>query len=284
MTNIKIGEKSDWKPVQTGVILSTTSVLTLSESLLNNELQFLLTGRLTQDCIENLFSVVRSKNSIPSPREFKYALKSITAAQYLKSTNTSNYDADDRTYLADLLPTAVRPPDPEEELTELEDLPALTQLDNLTDDEEASLYYLAGYCVQSLAKLKQICGKCMEWAKDTTEYPYSILVLLKNYKEGALFQCNETIFSAVKKWELTLRQLESQLKTPNVKELFLAHCRKVKIVKPNLQCHSIMDKLMSKYVTVRIHFMCRKLNSTASETAVPMGSRSSAMRALADRC
>lgn len=55
---MKIG-KGDWKPCQTGVILTTTSVLSLAEELLDAGHTYLLTGRLTQDCLENLFSVVR---------------------------------------------------------------------------------------------------------------------------------------------------------------------------------------------------------------------------------
>jgi hypothetical protein len=97
--DVQFGEKPTWKPVQTGLILSTSSVLELCNNLLDSTLDFLLTSRLTQDCLENLFSVVRSKNPIPTPREFKYALKIICAAQYLKEVKSGNYHLDDREYL-----------------------------------------------------------------------------------------------------------------------------------------------------------------------------------------
>ena len=54
-----IGGKPDWKPVQTGVILSSASILGLAEDLLQPT-NFLLTSRFTQDCLENLFSCVRA--------------------------------------------------------------------------------------------------------------------------------------------------------------------------------------------------------------------------------
>ena len=75
LTSVQIGKKAEWKPIQTGVIVSTTSVLEIQEDLLDNGHKFLLTSRLTQDCLENLFSSVCLKNPVPSPLEFKYALK-----------------------------------------------------------------------------------------------------------------------------------------------------------------------------------------------------------------
>lgn len=62
---IKIGPKEIFKPVQRGFILSTTSIINFVEYLLNERnFQFVLIGRLTQDCMENLFSVIRHKNVI----------------------------------------------------------------------------------------------------------------------------------------------------------------------------------------------------------------------------
>lgn len=58
-TNLHVGNKGDFKPVQKGVIISTKSILELADYLFRErKFQFLLTGRLTQDCIENLFSVL----------------------------------------------------------------------------------------------------------------------------------------------------------------------------------------------------------------------------------
>ena len=65
-----IGERGDWKPVQSGVLTATTKVLGIQEEFLNDRYQFLLTSRLPQDCLENLFSVVRLKNPVPSPLAF----------------------------------------------------------------------------------------------------------------------------------------------------------------------------------------------------------------------
>jgi len=59
---MEIGTPSAWKPIQTAVLMSTTSLLQLSKYLLNEiGFQFVLSARFTQDCIENLFSVIRMK-------------------------------------------------------------------------------------------------------------------------------------------------------------------------------------------------------------------------------
>ena len=53
---IKIGEKGHWKPIQTGIALSTTSIIEIAERLLKVEgFEFFLTSRLSQDKLENLF-------------------------------------------------------------------------------------------------------------------------------------------------------------------------------------------------------------------------------------
>lgn len=102
---ISIGD-GRWKPVQTAVILSTESVIKLSDEVLAHGTQFLMTSRLTQDCLENLFSTVRLKTATPSPVEFRNSLKIILVAQFLKTPTTSSYDVDESTYLINYLESA----------------------------------------------------------------------------------------------------------------------------------------------------------------------------------
>lgn len=100
--NIKIGK--NWKPCQTGVVIATQSVLDLQAFYLNEKkFKFLLTGRLTQDCLENLFSSIRSIQPIPTALQFKTNLKLICMAQFMKTVSKSNYDEDDREFLGSFL-------------------------------------------------------------------------------------------------------------------------------------------------------------------------------------
>ena len=59
------------------------------------DFKFLLTSRLTQDCVENLFSVIRQKNAIPNALQFKHNLKLISVSMYMRSIESGNYDFDD---------------------------------------------------------------------------------------------------------------------------------------------------------------------------------------------
>jgi len=87
--SIKIGKS--WKPCQTGVVIATQTILDLQDLYLNKkEYKFLLTGRLTQDCLENLFSTLRAVQPILTALQFKDNLKLICMAQYMKTVSKSN--------------------------------------------------------------------------------------------------------------------------------------------------------------------------------------------------
>lgn len=92
-----------FKPVQRGVMLSTQSILDLTEYLLSERnFKYVLTSRFTQDCVENLFSQIRSKNVIPDALQFMRDIKVISIAMYMREIKTGNYE-DDRMYLTGFL-------------------------------------------------------------------------------------------------------------------------------------------------------------------------------------
>lgn len=79
--------KTSWKPIQTGVILSTSSILHLQDTFLSQKKYEYLLSRFTQECLGNLFSVLRLKQVIPKPLQFKNNLKLVCVSQYLKCTS-----------------------------------------------------------------------------------------------------------------------------------------------------------------------------------------------------
>lgn len=94
-----VGLKGAWKPSQTGLLISTQSILDIQEDFFTNKnYVFILTARFTQDCLENLFSVVRAKQAVPNALQFKTHLKLISVSQYLKQVSASSYDYDDREF------------------------------------------------------------------------------------------------------------------------------------------------------------------------------------------
>lgn len=101
---MNMGSTSQWKPSQAGLLITTTAVLQLQDILLSSEgYTFFLTGRILQDCLENLFSVVRLKKPIPDALDMKYALKVVCISQFWRAPKTTSYAVDDSEYLVDLL-------------------------------------------------------------------------------------------------------------------------------------------------------------------------------------
>lgn len=86
MRRLHFTGRDTWKPIQTGVQLSTSSILDLIQVLaVNGDYKFLLPGRLTQDCVENLFSCIRGcGDSHPSCVRFRYNLRLVSLSQYMR--------------------------------------------------------------------------------------------------------------------------------------------------------------------------------------------------------
>lgn len=67
----------------------------LKDKLVKEEkFYFTLMSRFTQDGLENLFSIVRYKNPIPTLLEFKNALRVISLTQLLNAKTKKSYDTE----------------------------------------------------------------------------------------------------------------------------------------------------------------------------------------------
>lgn len=84
MLTLRVGNRKSLLPFQKGVILNNKSLPQLLLYLQQNfntstfKISFVLTNRLTQDCLENLFSYLRSMgatNDQPSALNFRYRLR-----------------------------------------------------------------------------------------------------------------------------------------------------------------------------------------------------------------
>ncbi|CAM4567879.1 unnamed protein product [Leuciscus chuanchicus] len=177
---MKIGHKGVWKPVQTGVIMATKSVLGIQEEMLERGHRFVLTSRFTQDCLENTFSCVRSKNPIPTPVEFHHALRIISVGQFLTTIRSGSYQEDDSSFLADFLDTVKQNVTPSVRVEQL--MVENRTAPDLTKTEKCILFHLAGYIVHKLTRFANICGKCKTATRHTDDNPAgdnSILVNLR---------------------------------------------------------------------------------------------------------
>jgi hypothetical protein len=192
--NLKIvndKNKIAWKPIQTGVIMSTSYVLRLQKKFLDDsKFNFLLTSRFTQDSLENLFSVIRLKQLQPTDLQFKNNLKIVSVAQYLKS----NYEYDDRKSLLNMLELLTEAPKIHKIILPCSwDKTSNLQL-NLA--EQNCLYNIAGYIVSRVMKYEKVCDECVAsvGSKESNNLSYAKLVSLREYKKNCLFYVSDNTF------------------------------------------------------------------------------------------
>jgi hypothetical protein len=165
--NMAIGYKKLWKPSQTGVLISTQSMLNVQANLLENKsYKFILTSRFSQNSLENLFSSLRAKQIVPNAVQVKNNLKLICVSQYIKNTSTSSYEEDDRQFLAGFLDIIT---DYKVEYDQVQ-LPAEVRevTVNLRFSELHSLYNIAGYLLRSIKNTTKTCSQCVNSAGSTT--------------------------------------------------------------------------------------------------------------------
>lgn len=90
-SEIIIGSGAQFKSVQREVIISTKSIIEWSMYLIDEKgYQYVLAGRLTSDCVENIFSSIRAKQPSPNALQFKHNLKIIAISKYLNPLGNSN--------------------------------------------------------------------------------------------------------------------------------------------------------------------------------------------------
>ncbi len=284
--NSKMGP---WKPIQTAVILSTLSVLKLQEVVLNDGGdKFLLTSRLSQDCLENLFSSVRIKTPIPSALEFKRNLRIICVSQYLKVPENCNYDVDESIFLAEFLLPARK------QLRKLiahvdDGEPCMLLINNvcttfdteLKKSELNGLKYIAGYCVSEELGRCDVCDTFIriENTESANDQEFVIQMEFKSNKKSLKY-AKFPLLKLLKNAEGYFKTVESQLSHQiGLKERLvntMITCDKTVSLFPT--CHDIAKKLLSRFFTIRVNSLALKLTAqNIAQFGSSMSSKSAAM-------
>lgn len=269
--HIGIGDKSKgtntgklhFKPVQAGILITTKSVIELSDYLLTErEYQFVLTGRLTQDCVENLFSCIRAKHVVPNAIQFKYNLKLIVVSQFFKCLSNSNYNEDDRKMIGSFLDRKQKPNTQlhcESSLPLSEINVSQVTLDNIALN---ILYNIAGYIVSNIAKTAAVCNRCIRSAGSKTSLPnikYSTLVQLKCYAKNTLFYINQETFLLFVEMEQIIRAYLPTMQHVNIrlKSMFI---QKMTHITCNTlyNCHNLLFKIKCRFIVYRLKIAINK--------------------------
>lgn len=276
---MKIGEQGRWTPSQTGIVLSTTAVLSLQEYLLDSGFQFILTSRFSQDKLENLFSQIRRRRATPTAYEFKNALKIVTIAQFLHRPRGCNYQEDDGSYIADFLsanPSAKQTTEnrelDEDFILDLMDTANLTEVKTLEAD---ILYNLCGYVIHSVQLRSKIkCKKCLAVLlskdKEFDDNGFSDLVKLRDYTGSSLTYCSrlifEKIFMPMEELFLKLDTVHDMITKKNVQEKLVSHFMNVlEDVLP--ACCLLKKRLITRYIVLRLKITAKEYTTMKREEA-----------------
>lgn len=160
-----------WKPLNTGIIMTTLSFIDICETLfMKFNHDFVLGHRFTQDALENIFSNIRLKACrTPTSNQCLQALKGISVSQYLSDINHSNYSNDSDYFLLDFFQNKNKHIDSAQNQTSLtifqknflniifktKNFNTLTSyfdssnLNNLYYLSGSAIHYIRKYCVES---------------------------------------------------------------------------------------------------------------------------------------
>ena len=270
VTNMKVGKKGQWKPFQTGILITTKSIIELSAFLLNNrKYKFVMAGRFSQDCLENIFSALRVRNPVLNALQFKNNLKIVSVSSYMKDTSTSSYKEDDREFLPDFL-KVVRKKKPRDDSDNIE-IPELQILDKtaLSKVDLNILHHIAGYLIMSIAKKQKLCKRCIPQTgcfKASVPY-YSKLTSLRCYKQDTLFFVNQNTFHFFIEMELIFRTYFSTVYAKrglNLKMFFVNKFSKLVYSIPD--CHKLKKAIMSRFASFRLKIKSNKLKKVNNNT------------------
>ncbi|KAH7940858.1 hypothetical protein HPB49_006984 [Dermacentor silvarum] len=143
--------KKSWKPIQTGIVMSTMVMLHVQKLFLEDlGFGFLLLSSFSTDALENLFSTLRSKNPVPRALEFRSSLK--TLSLFLRPSKDSSY-ADAEGFMLAGMCSGKRKHDAVQSVHIPDDMLDFEVL------QQESLTYLAGYVVRCI-KNSLACQDC----------------------------------------------------------------------------------------------------------------------------
>lgn len=266
--NSRVGSQRRWKPWQSAVVMTTDCFLRLSDYFLRQcGYDFILGGRFTQDCLENIFTQLRRHQSRPTAIQVKDNLKLLTVSQYMTDVNNSSYIWDSCDWLLSF-------PDHLKGLNESEELQNLDFEDDGLDDvfleesiltpssEQNVVYYLSGMILRQISKQSNACSNCINSCV-TNNIPHDNVTKfasLKDYTGSALTYVNIETYNYFIKLEHVFKENITTMKMLN-QDLEARFYSLMKNVEANHipDCHDMKHKLMKRYIQFRLKVSREKL-------------------------
>ena len=268
-------------PCLAGWELSINALLMLWDTLHSqHNVKFLLTNRLNQDCVENLFSVIRAKGAQrdnPDAAQFRAAFRQVMVDTVMVPSKFSNCEEDVDSFICSLehvkKSSDTPPTEPAPQPSVLDTvpwsvrsiltvctLPSQEHEQHCLDTQENNvLAYIAGYIVRKLSK--RVCVSCKDKisADLDLENPNHEFIAAKSYK-CLLAPCS-LLLGTVQLLELKYREvITATMHSEKLKFLLTAHLSKVENLK-TLQCSVCHLELLVLHIVINI-----RLHHTIKET------------------
>lgn len=283
-----------------GFAIAAKSMFSIAKALFyeTTHFKYVLSYKFSQDHIELLFSRFRQKfgsNNNPNMLQFKTALKQILMKNAITCKTNGNCNTFDNDVFGSLLEykwnrkndNKFQDLDESQNKFDEDLLHRMTLLNNsnnvMIEAKENILYYITGYIVKKVCKLKD-CSSCIEsLIEKRNEHDYSIplthkqFVLLKN--QGGLIKTCDSVFKIIKESEIIFLYLTNYLKNiniPNLDNTIISHvinkfaldstifnglnCENVEILdRPHKLI--LITLLVKKFISVRLHSYGKQFSS-----------------------
>ncbi|KAL8559202.1 hypothetical protein ACOMHN_048449 [Nucella lapillus] len=264
-------------PCLSGWKITIRSLLQLWEDLRGQpfDVKFLLTSRLNQDCVENLFSVIRMKgqrSDNPDPKQFRHYLQQTMVDAVLTKSKSSNCIDDGDQFILSLesMASCDKAGKKARSLLPLDDVPLPLQYQegddaelvniafvfpslDLNMGEKNVLKYISGYMAKRLQN--KVCGKCQEMLTGSLQGTQDdIFIKAKQFcftdGQQGLTIPSAVLAAQVERWEVAFKKSAEQL-------LCMDNCRARLIVRLK---NASSDSSALLFVTIRLHFFLKDTN------------------------
>ena len=262
--------------------LSINAVMSLWNHLQSqHEFKFLLTNRLNQDCLENLFCIIRAKGAQrdnPDAAQFRAAFRQVMVDMVMVPSKQANCEGDVDEFLCSLeemkksapAPSQLQPPTP----SVMDTLPFSVrsilsvcsflnhaEQEELTKQESNILAYIAGYIVRKI--VGKCCQPCSEKFKAhaVEENPNHELIQEKSY--GKLQTPSQLLLGLVQLLEIQYRKvIRTIISTENVKAKLALEFSKVAQLQ-SFKCDQCHQHLLIVHImiNIRVHHSIREINN-----------------------
>lgn len=273
-------------PCFTGMLQSINAILMLHADYKTKELPYILTGRLNQDPLENLFSTFRQRggyNRNPTCRTFSGLFKSHIVSNLMKPPENTNCEPDEDWDIFNKDPVPYtsqedkRDSDDSQSLSTSVSEESTNSENQATGLEDCSVVYFAGYLAKKLIE-KYNCQLCKDnylGVKDLKKRD-QLLLLHKNYdleKELGLKAPTPCLKRLTKYAMGIINKNWQKHGSKNVMLLFRKHFfgyirKNMAHLLQNEQCYEHITFLINLLITVTLHKKCKYFNASPKKTVV----------------